>query len=169
MELVSCFMRPQRLGWLIVVVSVLVLALLGWYKIYSDNQNLKACQSFCGEQGSMTCTLQLCKQYQGDTGSWIVGVVSVLIAFVGGIGFYLAFVKAEKFIKEKEYDLTKLNEKEKGIFLFIKENVEGVYQSEIVKRFELSKVKVTRILHKLEQMDYIERKRRGMTNIVVAK
>ena len=45
----------------------------------------------------------------------------------------------------------------------------SVYQSDIIKETKLTKVKVTRILDKLEGKKLIDRKRRGMTNIVVLK
>jgi uncharacterized membrane protein len=45
----------------------------------------------------------------------------------------------------------------------------SVYQSDIVRETKQSKVKITRILDQLEGKGLIERKRRGMTNIVVLK
>ena len=45
----------------------------------------------------------------------------------------------------------------------------SVYQSDIMKKTGFSKVKVSRVLDKLEQKGLLERKRRGMTNLVVAK
>ena len=96
--------------------------------------------------------------------------MGLLVAFLGGIGFYLTLTKAEKLIEQKEYDLTKLNNEEKEIFLFIKENKdEGIYQSNIVEKFNIPKSKVSRILDKLERLEIVERKRRGMTNIILLK
>lgn len=49
-------------------------------------------------------------------------------------------------------------------------NSEGfIYQSELVEKSGMSKVRVTRILDKLEARGLIERKRRGMTNAVTLK
>ncbi|MBI4983154.1 MarR family transcriptional regulator [Candidatus Woesearchaeota archaeon] len=45
----------------------------------------------------------------------------------------------------------------------------SAYQSDLIKETRLTKVKVTRILDKLEGRGLIERKRRGMTNIVILK
>jgi uncharacterized membrane protein len=44
-----------------------------------------------------------------------------------------------------------------------------MYQSDLIKETEFSKVKITRILDKMESKDVIDRKRRGMTNIIVLK
>ena len=88
---------------------------------------------------------------------------------VGGIGLFLAFSKTEKVIRQKEYDISRLNENEKKAFHLIKDSKEGIYQSELAQRLDLSKVKITRILDGLEQQGIIERKRRGMTNVIVLK
>ncbi len=45
----------------------------------------------------------------------------------------------------------------------------SIYQSVLVSETTFSKVKVTRILDKLEGKHLIERKRRGMTNIILLK
>ena len=45
----------------------------------------------------------------------------------------------------------------------------SVYQSDLIKETKLTKVKVSRVLDKLEGKGLIERKRRGMTNIIVLK
>jgi len=62
------------------------------------------------------------------------------------------------------------NKEEKRVFSFIKENKEkGTYQSNIVKEFDFPKSKVSRILDRLENFGIIERKRRGMTNLIALK
>ena len=45
----------------------------------------------------------------------------------------------------------------------------AIFQSELVEKSGMSKVKITRILDKLEASGLVERKRRGMTNVVMAK
>jgi len=44
-----------------------------------------------------------------------------------------------------------------------------MFQSELVDENGYTKVKVTRILDKLEGRGLIERRRRGMTNVVILK
>ncbi len=162
-------MNPKKLGWLIVIVSVLVIVLLISFKLQLDKQNLKACASLCSTDGESSCSMAQCPYHQGTDFSWILILTSILSAFLGGAGFYITFAKTENLVQEKTYDLTKLSHQERDIFLLIKEHKEGIYQSELVKQLNLSKVKVTRILDKLQAHELIERKRRGMTNIVVVK
>tara|TARA_Y100000310_G_scaffold268673_1_gene281382 strand:- start:3542 stop:4015 length:474 start_codon:yes stop_codon:yes gene_type:complete len=58
---------------------------------------------------------------------------------------------------------------EQHIIQFIINHEGSAYQSDLVKELKLSKVKTTRLLDKLEGKGMIERKRRGMTNVVVLK
>jgi len=99
-----------------------------------------------------------------------------LMGFLVLIGLYVMF-----FVKEKDYvhtvvakeekpiDLSKLDKEEKTIVELVKIHNGSMYQSDIIKQTDYSKVKVTRILDKLEGKKLIDRKRRGMTNIVVLK
>ena len=131
---------------------------------------LTACEESCGEAAGVSCSLDSCPYHQGNNLSWVLIVMSILVAFIGGTGIYLSLPKkTEKIIEEKEYDLSKLSDDEKKIFLFIKDHKEGVYQNHIVKEFILSKVQATRLLDKLESSGLIERKRRGLANVVRVK
>lgn len=101
--------------------------------------------------------------------TWIPIVASIMIGALGGIGLYLAFAKDVKFIEQKEYDLTKLTDEEKQVFYHIQKEKKGVYQSTLTQELDMTKVKITRLLDRLESSGLIERKRRGLTNIVVVK
>ncbi|MBI5072205.1 MarR family transcriptional regulator, partial [Candidatus Woesearchaeota archaeon] len=65
--------------------------------------------------------------------------------------------------------LSKLDEDEKKIYELLKKSNGSVYQTDIIKETGYSKVKITRILDKMELAQIVERKRRGMTNIIVLK
>lgn len=66
-------------------------------------------------------------------------------------------------------DLLKLEGDEKTVASYVQEAGGSLYQSDLVSKTGFSKVRVTRILDKLENDGVIERKRRGMTNIVVLR
>jgi uncharacterized membrane protein len=57
----------------------------------------------------------------------------------------------------------------KRIFEIVKDSNGAVLQGEIVTKSGLDKVKVSRILDKLEMQGLIERRRHGMSNLVVIK
>ena len=65
--------------------------------------------------------------------------------------------------------MNKLNDDEKLVFDKIIESEGTIFQSDLVDKTKFTKVKVTRLLDKLEGKGLIERKRRGMTNVVILK
>lgn len=71
--------------------------------------------------------------------------------------------------EQKQQKLQNLDDDEVPIMNIILREQGSVYQSDIIKETKLTKVKVTRILDKLEGRGLIERKRRGMTNIIILK
>jgi len=77
-----------------------------------------------------------------------------------------AELKPKKFSKKS---LEKLNKEEVKIMNLLLENKGSIFQSELVGKTGFSKVKITRILDSLEGQGMIERRRRGMTNIVLLK
>ena len=97
--------------------------------------------------------------------SYIGITLSLVMIAYGG---YKYFTSKKTSIKPK-IDVNKLKEEEKKIYLLLLENEGMLFQNEIVKITGLSKVKITRILDKLEAKNLIIRRRRGMTNIVIVK
>jgi len=87
------------------------------------------------------------------------------------IGLFLVFVKDGEVNtrKNKKIDYSKLTKEEKKLVQIIEQAEGTIFQSDLVGKSEFSKVKVSRILDRLEGQGLIERKRRGMTNVVVLK
>ncbi len=164
-------MKPRYLGALIIIISLVIVGMFFYFDSILDRQNLDNCLKFCEVLGESSCSLESCPFYEKHhSNERIIFIIGLLAAFLGGIGFYLTMSKTEKLIEQKEYDISKLNNEEKEIFLFIRENKDkGVYQSNIVEKFNFPKSKVSRILDKLERLGIVERKRRGMTNIILLK
>lgn len=162
-------MDSQKLGKIVVAVTLVALVLLVWSSVYLEDQRHTECMNSCGASETGACLTNECPFSKPNYLSWVLGLVSLLIASLTGIGFYLIFAKREVIITEKEYNLAGLSGETKNLFNYIKNSKGGVYQSDIVKEFNLSKVKVTRELDILERRGLIERKRRGMTNIILVK
>ena len=71
--------------------------------------------------------------------------------------------------RKKRIDLDKLDKDEKRVIdLLLKEN-KAMFQATLKEKLDVGKVKLTRLLDKLEAKQLIERKRRGMNNLVVLK
>ncbi len=99
----------------------------------------------------------------------IVGAFGIAFVILV-VGLYLVFNKTgEGSSKFKKINISKLGKEEKNIYGMLKENEGSMYQSDIIKETGLSKVNVTRLLDKMESKKVLERKRRGMTNIIVLK
>lgn len=92
-------------------------------------------------------------------------------AIVGLVGVYLLMMSKEgmKPRKIKSKKIAGLKKDEKDIIKIISNSEGAIFQGELVEKSGLSKVKVTRILDVLEGKGFVERKRRGMSNIVLLK
>mgnify|MGYP001559549516 CR=1 FL=1 len=128
---------------------------------------------------SQTCTHgSSCTMYDTiESQTWLsLSIAAVILV----IGLFLVFSKEEKEIvvkkireqvevKRKPVDYSKLDKEEKVLVRIIEDAEGSIFQADLVEKSGFSKVKVTRILDRLEGKQIIERKRRGMTNIVVLK
>ncbi|MEM3374312.1 MAG: MarR family transcriptional regulator [Candidatus Woesearchaeota archaeon] len=108
---------------------------------------------------------------------------SVLSVSLIALGIYFLFESKFKrnFIIEKNEESEKTEKEiikkrildllpdEKLVYDKIVESQGTIFQSELVEKTNYSKVKITRILDKLEGKGLIERKRRGMTNVVILR
>jgi uncharacterized membrane protein len=110
-----------------------------------------------------------------------------IMVFIALIGLYLIFFGEEtrivtriKRVKEQlePKKLTKANyEKimktldldEKTVLEKVIESEGTVFQSSLIEKTGFTKVKITRILDRLEGKSLVERKRRGMTNVIILK
>ncbi len=92
------------------------------------------------------------------------------IALFGfGLLLYLWKKPEERALSRAKKEAVNLGGEEGSAFKFITEAGGMMFQNELMARLEVSKVRMTRILDRLEQQGLIERKRRGMTNLVVVK
>jgi len=78
--------------------------------------------------------------------------------------------ETKKEAKAKQNEAVKtLNGEEKTVYQMLIDSGGVMFQSELVEKSGLPKVKVSRLLDRLEGKGLIERKRRGMSNAVVLK
>jgi uncharacterized membrane protein len=79
-------------------------------------------------------------------------------------------VKSKKIDKEHFKNILEtLDADARKVLEKVIENNGSIFQSKIVEESDFTKVKITRILDRLEGKGLIERKRRGMTNVVLLK
>jgi uncharacterized membrane protein len=155
-------MENKNVGYLIVGISVVI-----GFIIYIFNfTSKKIAESSC-DMGP-TCGMYDTISIQTWISIAIAGIVLI-------IGLFLIFSKQQvkvitKRVKDekKKISLEGLDTKEKEAVKIIQQ--EGaIFQATLMEKLEIGKVGLTRMLDKLEAKQIIERKRRGMNNIVVLK
>lgn len=162
-------MKNKNVGFLIIGIAIIIGIIVGIFNFGLRSIVADSCSH--GPECSMYGTISI--------QTWISLAIAGLILV---IGLFMVFSREEKEIvikkikekievekKAKPMDYSKLDKEEKIIMKAV-ENAQGtIFQSDLVEKVGFSKVKVTRILDRLEGHQLIERKRRGMTNVVVLK
>lgn len=163
----------------IVGILVIGIALLIGFITFSFNKALTEIVNAACSHGS-GCAMWGTINFQTNLS---IGIMIFIIL----VGLYLIFFGKEekvvtkiktikphveqKKISQESYQKIKkeLPGDERLVFEKIIESEGSIFQSELVGKTSFPKVKVTRILDKLEGKGLVERKRRGMTNIVILK
>lgn len=162
-------MKNRIVGMIILVLTV-VIGLI----IYLFNRALAQIVSTSCTHGT-NCPMWGTLNFQTNISLGIMALIAL-------VGLYLILfsewettkdkIKTEQkeISKEAYQEMIKgLDATEKEIIAKVIEGKGAIFQSDLVENTGLSKVKVTRILDKLEGRGLIERKRRGMTNVVILK
>ncbi len=156
-------MENKQVGWLIIGIAIVMIIVVLIFNM--------ALKSIVGE----TCTHgPSCTMYNTiKTQTWIsLSIVGIILI----IGLVIMFQKPkEKIIfkkvkeKKKELDLSGLDAQEKNVIDVLLGNNRAMFQADLMEKLKIGKVKATRLLDKLEAKQLIERKRRGMNNLVVLR
>ncbi len=156
-------MADKNLGYTLIVVSIVLLIILLFVKADMDEQGAYLCKLV---EADPNLSLENCPAHENKS-SWllIAAIVVIVLALGAGISIVLPKRTAPSTIK---IDTSKLDKEGRSIYEILKKN-NGIYQSDLIRETGLSKVKITRILDKLESKGIIERRRRGMTNAVFLK
>lgn len=162
-------MENKNIGWLIVGISIFIFIMIGIFH-YGVNKAI-------GDTCSMGPT---CGMYDTlNIQTWL----SLALGFVVlVIGIFFIFAKTpEKVITntitktitkkepKKKISLDGLDKQEKEVINIIQKEGGAIFQATLMEALGSGKVGITRLLDKLEAKQLIERKRRGMNNIVVLK
>jgi len=163
----SLIMKNRSVGFLVTGIAV-VIGVIVWI----FNIGLK---DIVGE----TCTHgPTCSMY--DTIAVQTYVSLAIAGLVLVIGLFLIFAKENETIimktktltkieKKKPLDLSKLDKQEKEAVKLIQQENGTIFQADLMERLGIGKVGMTRLLDKLEAKQIIERKRRGMNNVIVLR
>tara|TARA_Y100000310_G_scaffold209931_1_gene210543 strand:- start:219 stop:716 length:498 start_codon:yes stop_codon:yes gene_type:complete len=159
-------MKNKHVGFMVMGIAVLL-----FFIVLSFNNALEVIVKTSCVHGD-TCPMQVTLDTQERIS---YGLMGLLLLFGGFMAFFMKDVvlvsgeirKGRLSDEKKKRLIENLNEEEKKIVDLIQAKEGSVYQSDLIKESGINKVKVTRILDGLEGKGLVERKRRGMTNIVI--
>lgn len=156
-------MENKNVGWLIIGIGIVVGIIVLIFNMTIQDLAQGSCNhgDTCAHKTSMASQ------------TWIsISLVAIILI----IGFILLFVKPKEKIvvkkikgKKKRLNLKGLEKDERNVIAILKKEGGAIFQATLMEKMEIGKVKTTRLLDKLEAKQLIERKRRGMNNIVVLK
>lgn len=167
-------MENKHVGFLVIGIAILMA-----FIVFSFNQAMTSIVRASCSHGA-SCPMWGTIDFQTN-------VSIAIIIFVIMIGIFLVLSKEEKVeriiekvvtpkaepkkITKESYEsvMKALDANEGKIMEIIIEEDGAIFQSALVDKSGFSKVKVSRILDKLEGKGMVERRRRGMTNMVILK
>jgi len=156
-------MKNKNVGFLIVGISVLIGVIILLF-----NSGLRDIVDETCNHGTE------CRMY--DTVSLQTNLSLAVAGLVLLIGLFLIFSKeservvvkrVKERVRKKKLDLSGLDVVERNVVKILEREGGAFFQKSLMEELGVGKVKMTRMMDKLEAKQIVERKRRGMNNIVV--
>jgi len=159
-------MENKNVGWLIIGMAVIIVVVIFLF----NNAMKEIIIGGCGPEHGPVCPMN--KTVDNQT-YLSLSIVAILVV----IGFVLIFSKpservvikkVREKVAKKKLDLSGLRKEDRDVLKIIQEQG-TIFQADLIEKTGFGKAKISRILDRLEGKEIIERKRRGMTNVVVLK
>lgn len=161
-------MNNKNIGYVILGITLLVILMIFLF----NNALTAAVRNSCSLQHG---DLQSCEMFDSVRYQTYLalGISGIMIIF----GLFLIFSKQDKEIVikkikekkvQKKIDLSSFRPEERQVYNLVRENG-TIFQADLIEKTGFSKASMTRIVDKLEGNGLVERKRRGLTNVVVLK
>ena len=156
-------MENKHVGYLLIAISLVLII------------NITMFSSFLNNISQDSCTEFNCPYHQSFNKMKYLSFATVAIIIITAIILIrskpeerIVTKTIEKKPEKKKIDVSELTNEEKEVLNLIQEN-KAIFQADLIDKTGYGKVKMTRIIDRLEGKDIVERKRRGMTNVVVLK
>jgi uncharacterized membrane protein len=162
-------MENRYVGYLLLGISLLIIIIIFMFK--------SALTSLVDASCTVAHNGDYCPMYDTITQQTYLalGIVGILIL----VSLIFIFTKPQEKIivktktverkgKHAHLDTSDLKSEERNVLKIIQEQ-KTLFQADLIEKTGFGKAKMTRILDRLEGKGFVERKRRGMTNIVVMK
>lgn len=162
-------MENKHVGWLVIGIAAVMTIIV--FIFNSGLKDIVGATCTHGASCSMFDTIRV-QTWLSMSIIFILMILGIIIMFQKPkIEVKEKVIVKTKKIKEKKkkLDLKGLDEKEKQVIKILQDENGAIFQKTLMEKIEVGKVGMTRLLDKLEAKQFIERKRRGMNNIVVLK
>jgi len=156
-------MENKHVGLLIMGIAVAVAIIVLIFNLSLKN----IVSQTCGHGSS-------CSMYDTLSSQMWMSLGIVIIILIIGLTIMLTKPKEKIIIKKikekkKKLNLEGLDKDEKKVINLLLQEGKAMFQADLMEKLKIGRVKTTSLLDKLEAKQFIERKRRGMNNIVVLK
>lgn len=158
-------MENKYVGTIIIGISIVMTIV-----VFLFNSTLKNIASTTCSHGPD------CVMYGSLTTQTYISLTITAILFLTGIGIMfikpketIVFKEIEKEVPRRKIDLDDFEKDERKVIEILQEERGGMFQADLMEKLDIGKVGMTRLLDKLEAKQVIERKRRGMNNIVILR
>ncbi len=159
-------MENKNVGYILLGVSILIVII-----IFLFNSALRQIVTdTCTMAGHDSCTMDETISQQTYLSLAIVGllIIVAIILIISKPSERIIIKRVKEKKVNRKIDTSDLKAEEKQVFGIIREN-KTIFQADLIEKTGFGKAKITRILDRLEGKGIVERKRRGMTNVVVLK
>ena len=156
-------MENKQVGFLVIGIAIVMGVIIAMFNfVLRENMGLTCSHGpTCGMYGSL------------NVQTWISVILTIMIF---GIGLIIMFLKPKERIivktikeKKKKLNLEGLDSQEKKVIEILQSENGTIFQATLMEKIEIGRVGMTRLLDKLEAKQFIERKRRGMNNVIVLR
>ena len=159
-------MENKNVGFLLLGIVMMIIVIIFLY----DNALKEIVKSRCTGEHALTCPMYKTINQQ-----------TYLALAIAGVLFFMSFVlifskPAEKLIikkvkekrEKKKIDFASFKPEEKEVIKIVQKQG-AIFQADLIENTGFGNAKMSRILDRLEGHGLVERKRRGMTNVVVLR
>jgi uncharacterized membrane protein len=159
-------MKNRNVGFMILGIAALVVVIV----LLFNSAMKEIVDLSCSMEHAATCPMYTAINKQTYLALGIIGLlVIVSLVLIFGKPEERIIVKKVKGRKtKKKIDTSGFRPEDKKVLKLVQEK-KAAFQADLIEKTGFGKAKMTRIIDRLEGKDIVERKRRGMTNVVVLK
>ncbi|MDP3966426.1 MAG: hypothetical protein Q8Q04_02760 [archaeon] len=160
-------MENKNVGYLLIGLSILFVIIVLMFNSALKEIVNSSCTLAHGDATS--CPMYKSINQQTYIALGVIGllIIVALVLIFSKPDEKIVIKKVKEKLKKKSLDVSKLEKDEKRVIEILVDEGNAMFQKGLMEKLEIGKVKMTRLLDKLESKQFIIRKRRGMNNIVV--